>query len=126
MDFCELEGLLDRKESVGFRKPTDDPEYLGWILVRKLEANPRLLELFDESEAPELVREERRRQHEPYLVLRIELKRSVHEAGDYETEQDYRQKEQLWFGSLADVEKQLAQWGYSLEDARNARELDAP
>jgi hypothetical protein len=60
------------------------------------------------------------------MVLRIELNRRVHEAGGYETEADYRLKERYWFGSHEDVAKQLNSWGYSPEEAKEARELDAP
>ena len=126
MNYTELEKLLDSGGRVGFIKPTDSPDYLGWILIAKIEANRRLLELVTEAEAPALVQEERRRLVQPYMVLQIELKRSIHEAGEYETESDYRQKERLWFGDLEAVAEQLRQWGYELQDARSARELDAP
>jgi len=126
MELDEVERLLEQGGRVGFIKPTNDPNYLGWILLWKVKANQRLLEILDEADDPIRVKEERRRQREPYLLLRIELKRSVHEAGDYETEKDYRQKDKFWFSSLDDVEKHLVAWGYSLKHARPARELDAP
>ena len=126
MTFDEVERLLDAGFRAGFRKPTNNVDYLGWIIISKHKPNMRILELFDESEHPELVREERWYQREPYLVLVIELKRSVHEAGDYETEGDYRQKDAYRYGSLSEVESQLQKWGYSFEQARETRELDAP
>jgi hypothetical protein len=95
-------------------------------LVSKVKTNTRYLELVGEAEAPLQVAEERRREKQPYLLLRIELKRSVHEAGDYETEGDYRMKDRFWFSTLSDLAEQLTAWGYSLEDAIGARELDAP
>src|SRR5688572_12402442 len=126
MMFDEIEDLLDSGFRVGFEKPTDDPEYVGWILVSKVKPNERLLQVMSEEDSPELIREERRRQSEPYFLMKIELKRSVHEAGAYETESDYRQNEKYWFSDLKHVAEQLREWGYSLEEAKEARELDAP
>jgi hypothetical protein len=126
MTLNEIEVLLSGGFRVGFEQPSQDDEYIGWILVSKIVAKERILELLDEDEAPDLVREQARRRTEPYLLERLELKRSVHEGGDYETESDYRQKDQYWFGSLHEVAARLALWGYRLEDAREARELDAP
>lgn len=124
--FEQVEQLLDQGERVGFTKPTSDAQYLGWILIAKVMADLRLLEVLSEEEDPRRVQEEKRRLEKPYLVLQIELKRAVHEAGDYETEADYRQKDRLWFASLEDVARQLSAWGYDLREARGARELDAP
>jgi hypothetical protein len=121
-----LEELLDRGERLGFAKPTGDDEYLGWILIAKVKANVRLLELFSGDHDDVRVEEEKRRLKRPYMVLQIELKRTVHEAGDYETDADYRQKERLWFANLEEVAEQLRDWGYDLHEARGARELDAP
>jgi hypothetical protein len=126
MDSEEAEQLLDQGFSIGFTKPTDDPAYLGWITISKVKPSSRLLEVLSEDEAPDAVREERRRQREPYLVLVVELRRDVHESGDYETESDYRQKDRHWFSDLSAAARLLESWGYSLRDAREARELDAP
>jgi hypothetical protein len=126
MTLDEVERLLERGDRVGFLKLTDDPAFLGWILVSKLKPNLRMLEVLDEAEAPELLREERRRKDQPYLVLTIELNRRVHEDGGYETEGDYRMKHRLWFPDLRTVESQLVAWGYSLDRAKEASELDAP
>jgi hypothetical protein len=126
MEGQEIEAMIDKGLRVGFIKPTMNPEYLGWILLTKLTPNRRLLEVLTAEEAPELVAEEHRREREPYFLLVIELRRDVHEAGDYETEADYRQKDKYWYASLDDVAKKLAEWGFELEDARGSRELDAP
>jgi hypothetical protein len=126
MELDEVERLLEHGERIGFLKPADDPAYLGWILLSKVKPNLRFLQLVTPDDDPKGVAEERRRAEAPYMLLRVELKRSVHEAGDYETEQDYRQKESFWFRSLDEVEGQLTQWGYSLAEAMDARELDAP
>jgi hypothetical protein len=127
MDLKDVEEALARGVRLGFRKETDDPEYLGWVLVSKLKANDRILELFPEEEGrPKVVSEEQRRRARPYLVRRIELKRSVHESGEYESEADYRLHEKYWHGSLLAVQQQLTSWGLWLEEAKDSRELDAP
>lgn len=118
--------MLDHGQRVGFVKQTGDSEYLGWIVLSKLKPNRRLLEVLGHDRDSVCVAEERRREREPYLLMVIELKREVHEAGAYETEEDYRQKDKYWFANLADVERKLDEWGISLSDGREARELDAP
>lgn len=126
MNFETLERVLHKEETVGFVKPTGDPEYLGWILIRKHKANNRILELIEPSDNPHIVAKEEQLQREPYMILCIELKRSVHEAGVYETQDDYRLMDRYRFSSLVEVERQLAEWGYSLADARYSRDIDAP
>lgn len=121
-----IERMLEQGERVGFRKPLDGADFVGWVLVAKVKANARLLELVSEDEDPLAVAEERRRLERPYLVLDIELNRKVHDDGAYETESDYRRKDRQWFASLRDVELHLKEVGYALSEAKSARELDAP
>ncbi|WP_437287729.1 hypothetical protein [Sorangium sp. So ce406] len=126
MDRQEIDAMLDQGQRVGFVKQTSDPEYLGWIVLSKLNPNRRLLEVLGHDSDSVYVAEERRREREPYLLMVIELKREVHDAGGYETEEDYRRKDRYWFATLEDVERKLGEWGMSLSDGREARELDVP
>lgn len=116
--------MLDRGIVVGFVKPTDDPRFLGWILIKKLTVNPRIIDLFSEHEPPG--REERERLAMPYLVTHLEIDRAVHESGEYETEDEYRQKVRFRFSTLEEVEAHLHGLGLLLRDARDARLIDAP
>ena len=122
----DVERLLDLGIRLGFAKPVQDPDYLGWILVLRQKPNPRVRELLNEEEAPSVIAREERIKRTPFLVLVLELRRDVHEAGGYENEADYRRKERYWFANLDEVEAQLTEWGYALENARDSRELDAP
>jgi hypothetical protein len=120
-----IEQLLDDGVRIGFMKPTHDDEYLGWIIISKYKPDQRALDIassIDNSRSRDMLH----RAAFPYMLLVIELKKSVHEAGGYETEDDYRLKERHWFASLVEVAKQISLWGYSLEQAKDARELDAP
>ncbi len=122
----EIERLLESGIRLGFSIPLEDPEYLGWVLVTRLKPNPRVLELIDESDAPRAVARERQIERTPFLVLVLELRRDVHEAGGYETEEDYRRKDRYWFASLDEVEARLREWELELADAKDGREIDAP
>jgi hypothetical protein len=128
MTYKEIQGLLDSGLSLGVRKALDSPDYLGWILLSKHRLNPRLKEILDESEPEHAHRleKERRRELAPYLILDIELSRSVHEAGGYETEDDYRKKVATWCRDLEHVETVLKELGVELHQLRESRELDAP
>lgn len=126
MTLKELQVLLDRGLRLGVVKPTDSPDWLGWILVSKHPSNPRFREVLDELEHAHLLEEQRRRDLAPYLVLNIELKRSVHEEGNYETEDDYRMKTESWCTDLPHVQDVLRSFGVELWQLHDSREIDAP
>jgi hypothetical protein len=54
------------------------------------------------------------------------LDRAIHEGDDYETENDYRKKDKQWVSSLLEVRRVLEKNGYSMEDLRDTREINAP
>jgi hypothetical protein len=122
----EIQTALDSGLRLGVVKSVDTPDYLGWILVSKHFPNPRFNSVLNESEHAHLLQEQRERERSPYLVLKIELKRSVHEAGIYETEGDYRMKVKTWCKDLQHVREVLNQSGVELWQLRESREIDAP
>ena len=126
MTHTEVQLLLDSGLRLGVTKPVDSPDYLGWILVSKHPSNPRLTSILAKSPETHQLAEQLRREVAPYLVLNIELKRSVHEAGDYETEDDYRIKTKTWCKDLKHVQDVLKELGVELEQLRESREIDAP
>jgi hypothetical protein len=130
MDEDVIKNYLEAGHQLGIRISLDDYDYdyLGWILVSKLASNPRVLELLegeDEEEFP-VLKEERRRAVTPFLIRDIELKRSVHESGDYETEADFRKKDMVWCSSLTEINDFLKTKGYRLTDLEDSRTIDAP
>ena len=122
----EAQLLLNSGFRLGVTKLVDSPEYLGWILVSKHPSNPRMKGILEESQETHLLEEQRQRELAPYLVLNIELKRPVHEAGDYETEGDYRMKTKTWCKDLKHVQDVLRELGVELGRLRQSREIDAP
>jgi hypothetical protein len=122
----DLERYLDRGNTFGFHMETDDARYLGWILVQKLKPHDRYLALLEPGEDPVFVEREERIRKSPYLVLVLELDREVHESDRYETEQDYRKKEQYWFGNLDEVDAFLSRYGKKLSNILWAADLDSP
>ena len=123
----EIQSLLDSGSRLGVTKSVDSPDYLGWILVGKHPANLRRLAILEESgELSQTAEVERARIGASYLVLNIELKRSVHEAGEYETEDDYRMKTATWCKDLTHVQDVLRKLGVELGQLQFAREIDAP
>jgi len=122
----EIERLLAAGERVGFVVPTTAPDFLGWVVLAKLEASSRALEVLDEDDDADIVEEEHRRSETPYVVLVIELRKDVHHSGNYESESDYRRRDEHWCRSLEEVETVLEGMGLRLKDARGTREIDAP
>lgn len=122
-----VDRVLGSGSTLGFRKrETRHADCLGWILVRKLRHNPRILELFTVEEAPAVVDEELRKRDEPYQVLDMELIRAVHESDAYEGPSDYRLVEEHRFSTIQAVARMLDGLGYDLLEARDSREIDAP
>ena len=124
----QLEKYLQRGEEWGFRRETGDPEYLGWILVSK--RKPPILWPGEEANNPAhytKIREEAERlSRTPYHVKIRELRRDVHESGEYEQPGDYRLVENFYFESLRDVEQFLNGMNLTLEHIQPRILIDAP
>jgi hypothetical protein len=128
MTFEELEKCLERGEQWGFRKETDSPDYLGWILITK--RKPPFVwkkEAYDNEELYFKVKgESERLAKAPYHVRVIELRRDVHESDAYEENDDYRLNDNRYFASLAEVEEFIKTFGYDFDSIKWRGELDAP
>jgi len=130
MNIEELERKLNQGERLGLKKDIDDPSYLGWILLTKRKppiVYPR--EAYGENGEGiyrDLVELHEKLTKTPYHILNLELKREVHEGEAYETEEDYRFKESLYFETLQQVEYYISNLGYCLNNIKYRREIDAP
>jgi len=128
MNLEELEKHLDKGEQWGIRKETDSTDYLGWILITKRRPPtiwPRYayddLNLYSSltDQANDII-------GKPYHVRVLELRRDVHESGEYEGTEDYRLNENYYLETLDEVERMVEQLGYSIKDVKFRGELDAP
>ncbi|MBD2446070.1 hypothetical protein H6G76_02640 [Nostoc sp. FACHB-152] len=129
MDKVELKKKLSNGEQWGFIKETDDREYLGWILINKLQKlsfTPQREDYLDEDLYQIKVREAEKREKTPYHVIIKELRRDVHEIGKYETGDDIRQKDNYYFSCIDEVEKFINELGYSFDNIKHRSEIDAP
>ncbi|MBD2300627.1 hypothetical protein [Nostoc sp. FACHB-190] len=129
MDKIELNKKLNNGEQWGFKKDTNDPEYLGWILINKLPKlsfTPKKEDYLEEYLYLIKVREAEKREKTPYHVIIKELRRDVHESGKYETGDDIRQKDNYYFSCIDDVEKFMHELGYSFDNIKHRVEIDAP
>jgi len=121
-----LEEFLERGISLGFRKATDDPRYLGWIRLSKRKPDERHLAMLAPGEEPRFVAEQEILRSKPYFVLVIELSREVIASDRYETMDDYRVFEQHYFADPDEVEKIIGRYECALEDIRWLHEIEAP
>ncbi len=130
MDIKILEEKLDKGQSWGFKKELSDPAYLGWIVLKK--RKPPIIypkEAYAENEQERyssLVRRYESAIQTPYLFLNFELKKEVHESEEYEAPDDYRLNECIYFETLEEVVSHISSLGYSLNDIKHRREIDAP
>jgi len=122
----DLERYLERGDCLGFEKRTNSDEYLGWILLDKQKPLDRYLSLLKPDEQPEFRAEQEFIRQHPYHVLVIELRRDVHESGVYESNEDYRLRENYNFSTLDEVESFVNGHGHKLEEIKWLREIDAP
>ena len=129
MDKSELEKKLNNGQQWGFIKETDSDEYLGWILINKFPKflfTPKREDYSEEFIYLGAVEEAQKRENTPYHVIIKELRRDVHESGEYETGDDVRQKDNYYFGTIDEVEKFIEELGYSFDNIKNRSEIDAP
>lgn len=128
MNKNELNKRLNNGEQWGFIKETDNYDYLGWILINK--EQPIIIyekKAYSSGEQYiRLVKKEEARRKNPYHIRIVELLRDVHEKGVYETQEDYRQNDNHYFSTLDEVEKYIVELGYTFEDIKGRREIDAP
>jgi hypothetical protein len=129
MNKLELDKKLNNGERLGFIKETNSPDYLGWILINKMPKmmfKPQEDDYDDEESYSFHLDEYRRREETPYHVGIRELKKDVHERGDYETGDDVRQADNYYFSSVDEVEEFVNQLGYKFENIKDQLEMDAP
>ena len=122
----ELEKKLNMGEMFGFIKETNDPNYLGWILLRKRLVPPSLP---DPREKEKYLRWEKQMEtwkKEPYDLSILELRREVHESGEYESTEDYRLREHYYFSTLEETERKIKELGFNISGIKSSREIDAP
>lgn len=119
-----LERLLEKGESFGFRTPTGDDDYLGWIMLRKRYSSERVIEAMG-ADHPD-IGDAKESLTKPYVISILELRRDVHESDDYELNEDYRVNTRIRFGSLDDVEIYLRSLGYELQEIKSSFDIDSP
>ncbi|MDY6781851.1 MAG: hypothetical protein SW833_04740 [Cyanobacteriota bacterium] len=128
MNIEDLEKKLDRGEEWGFRKVVDNSDYLGWVLLAK--RKPPIVfpkETYETEETYISLREwSEKLKRTPYHILVLELKREVHESGDYEDNDDYRQRESYYLSTLQEVEEFIENLGYSLQNIQFSGDIDPP
>ena len=122
----DLEYFLKKGYELGFVKQTDDPQFLGWILLRRMKPNNRYLELLQAGEESEYVATQESYRRSPFQVLVQELDRDVHESDRYETNEDYRVNERHYFSSLDEVEEFVNSFGHTLENIKWLKEINGP
>jgi hypothetical protein len=126
MERIDLERFLENDCELGFEKETNNPNYVGWILLRKEKVNKRYLSILNEGEDPLFVRKQQEIAEKPYILRIFELKKSVYNAQVYEGQEDYRINIHFRFASLEEIETFLKQYDKKLEEIKWLSEINAP
>ena len=102
----DLEQRLDYGERFGFVKATGSPDVLGWALLSKRKPAP--ITPFDPVEEPERFlaweRKSESLRQRPYFVAIIEQQRAIYETGEYESTEEFGQKESHYFATLVPLQ----------------------
>jgi hypothetical protein len=121
---------IERGKKLGFTLPPTHADGIAWVLVSKASVNERLLELFsgdDADTAKDIVAKELENQRRPYTVQHYELRREVHESGDYGAPEDVLVNDIRRFATLEEAGAYLRErWGLDLDDAQDRAAIDAP
>src|SRR5689334_9635169 len=116
MERNQLDDFLNKGYELGFTKQTDNPEYLGWILIQKRVPDDRYLSLLNQGEEPEYVRRQELFRNHPYQVRVVELNRDVYDSDRYETEKDFNLNRVHYFSNLDEIEEFVQQFGHTLTE----------
>ena len=121
---------IERGKQRGFTLPPTHADGIAWVLVSKASVNERLLEIFsgdDEDSAQRIVAEQLENRRRPYIVQLYELRRAIHESGDYGAPEDVLVNDIRRFATLDEVAAYLRErWGLDLDDAQDRAAIDAP
>lgn len=126
MERNQLEDFLNKGYELGFTKQTDNPQYLGWILIQKRVPDDRYLSLLNPGEEPEYVRKQELFRNHPYQVRVVELNRDDFDNDRYETEKDFNLNRVHYFSNLDEVEEFVQQFGHTLTEIKWRVEISAP
>lgn len=128
MNKLQLEKHLANSEEWGLKKDTKNSDILGWILLSKRmfgsinpnnpQTEPELYQWWEEDF--ESVRKY------PYQVIVMEVHRELLEREEDFTRGECHYWENHYVSNLDEVEELLQRFGYSIDDLRNRRELNAP
>jgi hypothetical protein len=128
MDIESLSKHLNNGEQWGFRTSPDSSEYLGWVLISK--RNPAVIFPYhasqDMARYERLAEESAETKMRPFHVSVRELKKTVHESGEYESTEDYRVRDNYYFSTLEEVLNFLSSKHLQLEDINSRFDIDAP
>lgn len=126
LNLDQLDQLLSRGHELGIRYQPDDPECYGWILVRRDRPDTSHSTWLTRGNDPKFLAQQARILERPFTVRLLELLRSVHDAGDYEDNDDYRKYEWHHFKNLEDVTEFLGSLGHTIHELKWQRDIDAP
>jgi hypothetical protein len=126
MNRNDIERFLERGDTLGFNKPTDDIADLGWILIRKQKPHDRYLRLLAEGEEPIFRAAQGEIRLRPFQVQVLELSKKAHENDEYESNEDYRINQIYRFSTRDEIESFLSKYGCELESIKWPIEIGAP
>ena len=121
-----LERFLERGETLGFIKETNNQAFLGWILLSKQKLPERHLELITANEETQVVKKQDKISVKPYQIRVLELSREAYEKEDYASDEVYHLNENYRFSNLDEVEEFIKIFGYSLEEIKWPIDIGAP
>jgi len=128
MNIGDLSKHLNNGERWGFRTNPDSLDYLGWVLISK--RTPPVIYPYHFSQSIErherLVKEAAELKACPFHVSVLELNRTVHESGVYESTEDYRVRDNHYFATLEEALMFFESQHLNLKDIKSGFDIDAP
>jgi len=123
LSLSQIEYYLNRGDFMGFSMQTE-PDYIGWISLKKRKHNKRIEEVFSINERPDLVLEQQQILAYPYVLEICELKKDVYENEEKLPEaSDYKRADVLYFSELTDVKEYLRKFDKNLEEIKWMSEI---
>ncbi len=130
MKIEEIETRLKNGEQLGFDKESNDPNFVGWVLLTKEQPNTQYLRQFPPSTDADFVKEvlipftdeQELVRRKPYRLLITEWKRDAYYNAGYGTPEDIRFADNFRFVDLSEVSQFLNGFGLFLEDIKRRGE----
>lgn len=119
MTIEQLKYYLEKGNSFGFTKDTNNSSIVGWFLLKQLKPIPRYREILDVSQDAILFKEQENIVKAPYYIEVCELEKRFFESNNsWPEEENYIMNKNYRFSNLEEVKHFFKKYGKCIHEIK--------